>query len=630
MGISLEQLTNSVNKVMTKVKDKFVLKEEGKGLSTNDYSTEDKSKVAKIDNIESSVKNVSSQIDEKTTFYNSVSHLKNSNVKQGQMITTLGFYSAGDGGGATYKIRKKTDADIDNGGSIIIGSLIAELIVKDGMVNLKQFGAKGDGVTDDTKKFQDAITFAQTFNYMIKVPNGNNFLITDSISLIPGKHINITGDGSEQSQLMGSVISFNPSIGKTMMTIPSGICGTIKNIHFYSNSGYMKINENPIKETTPYEWYTYITNVDKVNCIIDNSLSVSYHGCTFRGFSGFAIQPAQHHIFYDCRFRDCNYAIFNQLTDCVYNNCWFTHCVEAMYNDSTNLGTAIEVWDCWFDQIQHHAIHMEKALHGRITGLFDHIGYAGICAGSSSNLIIDARMGRNGSYYGGTNAETLYNSSNTREENFDIMRKSVFIAIDTCNYGSFRIGTQKISQYDTSLDTFYLLPSVLCYGYQWKSTTIDFADNVDDINPLLTMNKTFTNVKVLRSTLTGVTDGTTFTKDIDVNGSILLLNPTITTVSGVSCTVSIPMASLMTDGKNSKLISGGLLVVQVGNSGKTVTALFMLNLKATLISVQGVGTDMQEVSATISGSALSENGIQITFSAKGIVDGFTSKATLYR
>ena len=65
VGISLEQLTNSVNKVMTKVKDKFVSKEEGKGLSTNDYSTEDKSKVAKIDDIENSVKNVSSQIAEK-------------------------------------------------------------------------------------------------------------------------------------------------------------------------------------------------------------------------------------------------------------------------------------------------------------------------------------------------------------------------------------------------------------------------------------------------------------------------------------------------------------------------------------------------------------------------------------
>lgn len=59
----MEQLTNSVNKVMTKVKDKFVSKEEGKGLSTNDYSTEDKSKVAKIDTIENSIEQVSSQID---------------------------------------------------------------------------------------------------------------------------------------------------------------------------------------------------------------------------------------------------------------------------------------------------------------------------------------------------------------------------------------------------------------------------------------------------------------------------------------------------------------------------------------------------------------------------------------
>ena len=64
MGITLNQLTNSVNKVMTKVKDKFVSKEEGKGLSTNDYTNEDKNKVVKIDTIENSIEQVSSQIDE--------------------------------------------------------------------------------------------------------------------------------------------------------------------------------------------------------------------------------------------------------------------------------------------------------------------------------------------------------------------------------------------------------------------------------------------------------------------------------------------------------------------------------------------------------------------------------------
>ena len=92
MGISLEQLTNSVNKVMTKVKDKFVLKEEGKGLSTNDYSTEDKSKVAKIDDIENSVKNVSSQIDEiekqevrTETLNNAVETYVNTAIDDGRM-----------------------------------------------------------------------------------------------------------------------------------------------------------------------------------------------------------------------------------------------------------------------------------------------------------------------------------------------------------------------------------------------------------------------------------------------------------------------------------------------------------------------------------------------------------------
>lgn len=72
MGITLNQLTNTVSKVMAKIKDKYVPKENDKGLSTNDYTNEDKNKVAKIDTIENSVKEVSSQIDEKAN----VEHLE--------------------------------------------------------------------------------------------------------------------------------------------------------------------------------------------------------------------------------------------------------------------------------------------------------------------------------------------------------------------------------------------------------------------------------------------------------------------------------------------------------------------------------------------------------------------------
>ena len=70
MGITLNQLTNTVSKVMAKIKDKYVPKENDKGLSTNDYSTEDKNKVAKIDTIENSIEQVSSQIDEKAKLIN--------------------------------------------------------------------------------------------------------------------------------------------------------------------------------------------------------------------------------------------------------------------------------------------------------------------------------------------------------------------------------------------------------------------------------------------------------------------------------------------------------------------------------------------------------------------------------
>lgn len=62
----LNNLTdNFLIKFISKIKQelfKKVDKEEGKGLSTNDYSTEDKDKVAKIDNIESSVKEIEKKI----------------------------------------------------------------------------------------------------------------------------------------------------------------------------------------------------------------------------------------------------------------------------------------------------------------------------------------------------------------------------------------------------------------------------------------------------------------------------------------------------------------------------------------------------------------------------------------
>lgn len=100
--------------------------------------------------------------------FNTVSDMKNAtNIINGSFVETYGFYTLNDGGNALYKIRNITNEDVvDNITLIPITTnenLIAELIYNK-EINIKQFGAKGDGVTDDTNAIQTALN---------KVPNNS-------------------------------------------------------------------------------------------------------------------------------------------------------------------------------------------------------------------------------------------------------------------------------------------------------------------------------------------------------------------------------------------------------------------------------------------------------------------------
>lgn len=88
--------------------------------------------------------------------YKSVAEMKaDSLLSAGMTACTLGYYSPNDGGAGTYIIRAKADGDVDDGGSLheLVSGLIAELVAENGTVNVKQFGAHGDGVTDDSDAF---------------------------------------------------------------------------------------------------------------------------------------------------------------------------------------------------------------------------------------------------------------------------------------------------------------------------------------------------------------------------------------------------------------------------------------------------------------------------------------------
>lgn len=104
--------------------------------------------------------------------FNSVEEVKASNtLKAGALAKTLGFYTAGDGGGADYLITDNIGEDEADKASIISlqNELYAKLLIKD-YINIKWFGAKGDGETDDTESIQKSFDLASKYGTKLIFP----------------------------------------------------------------------------------------------------------------------------------------------------------------------------------------------------------------------------------------------------------------------------------------------------------------------------------------------------------------------------------------------------------------------------------------------------------------------------
>ncbi|MBP1994502.1 glycosyl hydrolase family 28-related protein [Paenibacillus eucommiae] len=93
-----------------------------------------------------------------------------------------GYYSSGDGGGGNYNYDSTDTTSSDNGGTVIVAADGGRWkLSATGMVSLRQFGAKGDGVADDTAATQAAMTWCETNNRALYVPSGT-YKITSPVT----------------------------------------------------------------------------------------------------------------------------------------------------------------------------------------------------------------------------------------------------------------------------------------------------------------------------------------------------------------------------------------------------------------------------------------------------------------
>ncbi len=117
-------------------------------------------------------------------YVESVAALKAQSVASlpnGAVFVTKGYYSIGDGGAAEYVYNSASSAT-DNGGTVIApttGSGRYLLQVED-VVNVRQFGAKGDGTTSDSAAIQAAINSIPNGGVVV-FPLSSGYLITTEV-----------------------------------------------------------------------------------------------------------------------------------------------------------------------------------------------------------------------------------------------------------------------------------------------------------------------------------------------------------------------------------------------------------------------------------------------------------------
>lgn len=105
-------------------------------------------------------------------------------------VMTSGYYTAGDGGFAAYYYDPADTTTADDGGGVIVATDGGRWkLINKSLVTVRMFGARGDGVTNDTTAFTNALAYSQK----VVVPYTSSGYLISTVTLGTGK--TLQGEG---------------------------------------------------------------------------------------------------------------------------------------------------------------------------------------------------------------------------------------------------------------------------------------------------------------------------------------------------------------------------------------------------------------------------------------------------
>ena len=253
--------------------------------------------------------------------FNSVAQMKLATIKAGQYVETFGYYTKGDAGAARYLVVASQTAD-GYGDHTLANGTVAVLQVG-GETNVKQFGATGDGVTDDTVAVQatlDVVGDTQsgsTGGYAAIAASGARVVVPDGEYLITATlecPNNITMVGTS----WGTKFKFDPVLADSdfMVNKPyttgtsfqkSGISLRFENFSVYpalTGSVVVGRNGGDLDEVNSNSRHCF--NIENTQAVsLDKVLITSFHYGTGVRFSTNYITFAYYNMITNCQVRDC-------------------------------------------------------------------------------------------------------------------------------------------------------------------------------------------------------------------------------------------------------------------------------------------------------------------------------------